>query len=817
MFRTMLNLLVAAGLMTLFAGGCPAPGPDLGDPNSVPDAGMDGMDGMGGDAQGDSLFMIPLDESTARVSVSLPTGSTATGLIGWSGLGEAAVGSDGIDLPVFDSGPQLGAVFDDAGQVMLLGWIDPAAGRSEISARTTAEVMAYFDLGGWLLPASLRADLVAQLASEPAVDELAGEIETLLAEPGSTLTSVREKLNAPRDALAERLLADKTGTGGLRVDPANPQSGIRLNQPGLNTLVLTNTYRRRAVAFIERLTPDRAEVRQIKLSPTVGATSVTNILADLAQGNVAYAPVDSEEIPLELVPESAEETDYLVTVVGMGARLGAVEELTAAQTGVLGETIGQTLILDFFIPLLANTVVPLGGDQISRMLELPNADALVSSYLTAISSSAPNVMARARNGELRGALGELANAFATDGTVRLLTFDLLLNLFRSFTTPDERANFIDRANGVNQILGRFDAGLTAIDSATQVVQIGSSALAETWDVTVNRSRVRLTPGQADIVFGEQPTFTASVPDATGDNAAAITWHWSVPGTFGTLRSGFGQTGTSFDSSRDTVTYILNGREEGETSVTVEAFEVVGSERRSLGTATARIRIRELRPTLLPRRVALGLGDVETFRVEIPEQLGSADETYSYIWRTSGQFGGFRSGVADVEVPEDVQPWHCRSDEEGSDTVSCEVLVMRDGQQVSLGEATAEVQIEQGTRRSIIFGSFEIRQWTTSDGGACCQAGWVIPKVAGAARYDIYGYNFNDTAFYGRSNTDFIVEGSPRARDGGGKNTPQIDEGGHYYQGLSGGCSASGDIDGTCAWLESRFNGIIVEITVTYED
>ena len=810
----MFRLLLTATSLAFVIAGCPAPPDAMTDPN---DSSLEPNDTTTEpNTPNDSRFNVNLVEATAKVSVALPDGVAGDGLLSWTSLGEAPIAGAAADVMFLEGGPQLATVLDPQKNVVLMGWIDPSRGKTALSARTTAEVMAYFDVGGWLLSADLRQELVTRLESEPAVDALAAEITTLLAAEPHNLSADPAALDAARLALRDVLLADKNLTSAIRVQPGNAQSGIMVNQTGLDTIFLTNSYRRRAVAFVDLLTPSEELFREVSLSPTAGATSVFGVLTDLARGTVAWAPVDSDPLQLPLVPEDADRTEYRVTVVGMGAFAGVEASLNQSQLERLNETVVKTVLVDFFIPLLANVILPLNGDAIDDYLSVANGNSVVSTFASTVGNTAPGVWEKSAQGDLSGAMADLWNAFASDGTVRLAAFDMILQLFLRNASADDRAAFQSQAQNVANILGRVDMVLTAVDSSVQVAHLAASSRAVQFDVTVNRSQVNLTPERTEVTYGETATFTASVPSATGDNAPGLTYEWSIPGTFGVLSDSAGHSGTSFESSRSVVTYRPNAPATGEETLSVKAYEIVGQERRFIGEATALVRVRQARVEITPRRTALGRGDVEIFHAIVPEELGAAADSLTYIWTTSGQYGGFRSGVNNFETDEDVQPWLVTTFEEGTDTVTVEAFGDVEGQRISLGSATAEILVEQG-RKSIIFGSAEYRTEPASDaattGRSCISSHMIIPKRDGATNYRIYAYGFNDPLFFGTSTTDNIDPENVRVRDGGGKNTPQVDEGGHWAIGLSGGCGPNPDM----GQLMSRFAGMIVEIEVTYDE
>jgi hypothetical protein len=115
----------------------------------------------------------------------------------------------------------------------------------------------------------------------------------------------------------------------------------------------------------------------------------------------------------------------------------------------------------------------------------------------------------------------------------------------------------------------------------------------------------------------------------------------------------------------------------------------------------------------------------------------------------------------------------------------------------------------------IFGSVDYRTKPASDydttGRTCISAHLIIPKVEGATYYAIHAYGFNDPLFFGTEIFESLDPLNPRDHDAGGQATPQIDEGDQWSQGLSGECGP----DPSMEMLQSRFEGMIVEVELTF--
>ncbi len=234
--------------------------------------------------------------------VALPAGCTtpvaSLEIVGARGIG--SVGSSGdfsVTLP--DDSGQLAVVrvADKDGGPLLMGWL--GAGRTTLSARSTAEVLVWMGLGSWTLPVSAQVELRGLIG---ALDEELDALETavaneLVAQPGG--------LSAPSPGIAAALASTCTAlldTGkGLLVEPIGEHSGVAvLNEGGLNAITLKNSYRRRVWVSVDRTAwvDDEDWSHDIdepadtfELDPVGGFDGVIGTIGSYFTGEIAYTPV----------------------------------------------------------------------------------------------------------------------------------------------------------------------------------------------------------------------------------------------------------------------------------------------------------------------------------------------------------------------------------------------------------------------------------------------------------------------------------------------------------------------------------------------
>ncbi|HET8985607.1 MAG TPA: hypothetical protein VFN03_07590, partial [Trueperaceae bacterium] len=110
-----------------------------------------------------------------------------------------------FSVEMTDEGVGLVAVADASGQVVLLGYVDTTADDTEVSSRSTAMAMLYFALGGLFREGELQERMVELLTDDPIVDDLATELEVMLAADPAAIADGSEELVeavlAARDAI----------------------------------------------------------------------------------------------------------------------------------------------------------------------------------------------------------------------------------------------------------------------------------------------------------------------------------------------------------------------------------------------------------------------------------------------------------------------------------------------------------------------------------------------------------------------------------------------------------------------------------------
>ncbi len=613
-------------------------------------------------------------------------------------------------------GPQLAVAVTASGDPLLMGWLDDA--HTVLTPRTTAEVLAYLDLGVPLLPTD-QQDLVAdQLVSSSALDGLVAAITTVVSGDPSSANLDDPSIEQARQATLALLLpsASRQAAPGVQLsvqfDPLAAKSGITLHETDLNTVVIRNQYRRRARALLDRtgyVAADGsshtapAHMTSLDVAPVYGVKTFTSLLEDLVLGNLAWAEVESPPIATPLFPADALNTTYRLKVLGAGlASFGQLSQLTTDEMADLTLVSGKTFVLDLLLPVVTNIVLNknIAGELINQAVASPDFSSRLSNLLKLMFTTAPNLWNLLWAGDMAGVQRELWKTFINNKTIQQGIFDLVGVITAQMRDQGQTEAFkLVQATGkdVLDAVGRTNIVLTTADTRLQVWQIEHSAAIETWDLTVVPSKVTIDPPRAVIGPLDVQTFRARVPGLENlAGGAILAYKWTTTGQHGKLYDANHRQGSAgFASSSEVVTWSPNLQTGGTDLVTVEVSRVqAGADTVHIGIATATIEVQLDAINLTPDQVTLGYGEQQTFTVDAPQaQQGTG--TLSYRWSTSGNFGTLDRGSRSFESPSKQATYTARSATRGEDEVAVEVLLTKDGQTTSLGTDRALVRIERG--------------------------------------------------------------------------------------------------------------------------
>lgn len=530
-------------------------------------------------------------------------------------LGQAPVSAGAYTVESFGTGRQLAFATDTAGIPVLFGFIDSTHG--ELNARTTAEVLVYFASGGFLASSEHQELLLELLADMPEIDDFAAALAAaleadpalfggagdpaVLADLAARLRDLVESLAAAVDEPIARAYTEIVRRGVV-VNPAEPKSGIRIDLvSGINAVTMTNTYRRLAHCYIDRVstfdaqgneTPAAQKVTDFEVPAIQGLGTTIGTFIDILWGRFAYTERSTDPVELEPV-DGAAKTRFRLAVVGPGAGLGDFGELTDAERAKQDEVVKTFVVRDLLLPLILNVLIP--NSSLDDYLRFTGGGDLVQDLVGILTTSVPGIWEKSAAGDISGAVFDAYNAIMNSNTLRRSIGEALIPLIEDLADSDTAQRAVGNATSFLRALALVDTLLAVFDASIVGGALLASNAADIWTLDVTAPRINLNPTSAAVGFGHRQDFVVTVPEAGGADVNLV-YHWSNTAGFGALTDGIGGHVDDFDSSRDTVTFTANDDDRaGTDTITVEVFELSGpgqSERRSLGKQTATVEVLE---------------------------------------------------------------------------------------------------------------------------------------------------------------------------------------------------------------------------------
>lgn len=592
-----------------------------------------------------------LETETVSAKVVLPSGSSlalSSLTVATPIIKEQLDGSGTFQIQKFTGGSQLVLVQDADGAVVLLGWLREGA---TVDVHSTANVLLFFSLGASHLPPELRIQLETLLDKLPESESLARTLAQIFVNDPKYLSAGNQQVQSALQVAAKSVIGTSPVARILSTPaPGNAQSGVRLNLTGsANQVSLTNMFRRRAHAFVKRVSyVNQANqviaspllISEFTMPPIGGLTNLTGGLTDAGiillgyeNGNqLAYH--EQTQPPVDLVPISgAQKTNFKVVVVGPGTQVGDLASLSPSELEKQKDVTLKFVVGDLALQMFFNILLPNSESYQQKINAVLGAggDTVLGDLIDTAKSLNPNIADKALNGDIVGAVGGAYDLVFNSGTFKAA----VLSFFGEFFfNANETEEFFENARNVLKVTGAIDLTLSTFDTLAIGKAIGASHMADSWDLQVTAPDIVLRPENATIVQGATQNFTVTVPEVS--SSIPLVYHWSTNGNFGTLTDGQGQHTNTFDSTVSSTTYTA-GSVSGQETVSVDVFEVSGPSRKPLGTATATVSVKTI--SIEPKDVILSPDDSQDFTVVVPD---SVKASATYIWNLTADTGTLSS-------------------------------------------------------------------------------------------------------------------------------------------------------------------------------
>ncbi len=705
--------------------------------------------GGGGSENGDSGSEPPAGTGTTLDGqVALPAGLSLAGTNVSLVLGKSAVSASGaFQVPFIDGSIAQSQVRDAAGNLLVFGFL--RAEQTTLSTRSTAEALVYRGLGLWAHAPRIRAAALALLRTEDLAAVEAAVVSAIASGGATWASSAKIGLSSAVNAKVATLIgpppfgaaADKSvRLRGMIVTPTERVSGLIVEGDGIGACTVTNQFRRRAL-LVHTETAAKLEsgpeyplpenLVRTRMLPIDGLSSPLQAIADLFyERKSLYTPV-SVSLATPRFPDTAVYTRYKVYGMGPGSAKGVWDELpdTLKPEGL--KLILESALLDFVIPLLCSVVIFINAEKIDEFTKLTEASDGLKDVVNGLVVQ-PELQALVFSGDFAGYCKALTSYILSTDSVQIACTAALAAICETIWGPF----VVDKKTGLavffeefihdawSRIDKAFDTGefaFTLFDSAIQALDIASSSLAETWDVTVTKAKVALTPREFFIEKnGLFSGITAVSVDANQVEGKVFGYRWKC--SVGHLSAG-DKYGPTIDSTTlNSVGYDAVGVAPG----TVDQVEVdvflsgLGTDD-PVGSAKSKVYVTGV--TVSPTEKKLKANESVMLTAEIVGMRPlAAGETVSYRWKVSTTSGVLTATDAATAT------FRADATKEGLSLVTVEAF---------LGEArigTAQASLTVGDKLVVAGRVFEEHYKDDN-----CHAGILVgfPKIEGGFHYSVF--------------------------------------------------------------------------------
>ncbi|MCE9657380.1 MAG: hypothetical protein K8R60_02395 [Burkholderiales bacterium] len=775
--------------------------------------------GGGGSDQGDAGGEAPPAAFTLDGQVVLPAGLGLAGASVSLVLGQTAVSPAGaFQAPFAAGGICFSQVRDAAGNVLVFGFL--RAEQTTLSTRSTAEALVYRALGLWAHAPSVRVAALTLLRSEDLATVEAAVVSAIAAGGAKWASSanvgvssaVRAKvvsmIGAPPAAAAARKSAQ-----GMIVSPTERVSGLILEGDGIGACTVTNQFRRRSLLVhtetIAKLEtgdefPLPEHLVRTEMSPMDGLSSPMQAVADLwFERKSLYTPL-TVSLATPRFPDTAMYTRYKVYGIGPGVSPGTWADLPESikTEGIV--LIIKSVVLDFVLPLIASVVVVMSDEKIDDLVQSTEANDVLKDLVNYL-AQVPSLVSLLLAGDFSGLCNAVLTFIRGTDSLQIALFSLISDsLVKKFGPTvidpvkklpvDINKAIYENWSMIDGILDVGEAGFTAFDSAIQALDIGSSRLAETWDVTVTKAKVTLNPME---FFVEKNTLfsgiTAVAVDASQVEGKVFGYRWKCAA--GHLSDG-SKYGPVIDSTTiNSVAYDAADVPAGtvdqvDVSVFLSGFGIDDP----VGSAKAKVYVTGVTVTPAEKKGLKASESVTLTAATVGMRPLAAGETVTYKWTLGGTAGTLTA------TDKATATFKADTTREGLALVTVEAF---------LGDkriGSAQSSLTVGNKLVVAGRLFEVHYKDEN-----CHTGMYIavPKVAGAKHYSVFVSGMRGPVFGTEYTWEIYVYPD-------GSVSPEwAPLGNEYTTGIGGGGGGGADcVDAPDGRWAAWYEGSTVSVTVT---
>jgi hypothetical protein len=692
---------------------------------------------------------------------------------------EQTVDAAGKSKIAFEKGSSTVAyVFNADKKLVLAGFITDST--KIISPATTAKVLLYLGYNIPLQLDTLSVYFLNNIDKLPAAKEWEKEFETLfLSDP---LTLSNKSFVAPLKARMAKMI-DQTPpidirgrAADIQVDSSDIKSGIQVSDDGLSKFKITNNYRRRAHAFLYKMSYKdinggshavKTEISNLTkadkdmiIDPVAAVNSFIGEIGKHfveGKGEESFS-VTSGPYPLEL-GDNESEALYQLRVVGPGATEALA--LTDEEQKKLTRLEIETFLLDFVVPAISLAAsVP---QKPSGAWPSSETNGKVDKLLVLLGSM-PDVSDEIKKGNYKEALKKFLAAVYNDITGKAL--DNLIELALDGELAGKvSSHFNITTEKALYILSMIDGALTASD----LVRIGSNIYAskklENWQIKARSGQVKLQPKSSVVVTYQQKKLTAEIKNLTTQTAY---YEWSTSGKYGKLTDTKGHSDQLSFSSPDKDVFYVSKVSDSKLSdgdnleyIYVTAF----SDGVKVGTDTAVINVKKDKYQMKPDGITLSGRENSQHEVKLylekPDGSNniSPNTTHDYkvIWTTAGKYGKLNAkditGVKTVTLYNDNSVYYeCldKDTKEAVETISARIYIKAKSEPENayglFDEVQGTVKINNDPKKKVFIVSVDYfkKILTPSVGNWAVFPGIRFDVDSNAKSYSVRLFNFTGT-------------------------------------------------------------------------
>lgn len=580
------------------------------------------------------------------------------------------VGPDGKTKTVSTPGvASIVYLFDKADKPILAGFITDQI--SEISPKSTANVLLSYAVGLNLREPGFLKLFLEQIDGLPeavAWQEQFTELwksDPQVLNKGTYTSELREVM--AKLVPEPKVIDIRAKVSDISVDEGDFKSGLQIFEDGLGQFSVNNQYRRRAHAFLYKMSykdmqdkshqilseigPTTDADKDFAVSPTSAITSVTGVLGSAIEGKQSdFAMVKSGPIKLDLL-EIESEASYKIHIVGPGRPQPL--PITAAEISKYQRLEIETFVLDFFFPLFMEVF---GYKDNLKGGGIDSNSGPVEKFIESTEvflKATPEVYEMIKGGNYFRASEKTFELFIV-GTLDSKLEELSMSAFEVLKDKATKGGFkvgnlstgdVEKKIGrIATILKVINAAMLAGDFIIIGDNIENSRQLENWTIKARSAKVTLSPKESTVRSRGSKVIEAEIKNLEEGGDTHPFFVWKTSGEFGYIQDTKGNKGESFESSDAKITYYSNTsaadlpEENNFEYVYVEAF--LGSQ--SIGKDTVKLNLRKSVYELKPNGITLSgkKGNANSAKLHLERTDGSAPDfsDKKVVWTTAGQYG-----------------------------------------------------------------------------------------------------------------------------------------------------------------------------------